>query len=378
MLGRVAAVAAWLTDTSSAECCEALLPMAGCPLAEQLRHASVCCKRWLARLRPGLALDEPATRGAVLLLTFLADSPLSLRALLARGNSILKLPCESAWEEPLAGPAVGLAATAQDVWAHCLGPERAEDACVVGLLNELRPQRVLDWGAGCGHFAQAAAAAGAHVDAIEIDPVKQCFLRMRARSRRGEAEIHVVERPQGPYDMLLAINVLDHLQRPDLALPGVLSAMAPRSNVLVVAAFAADGWHCCNPELAVACASTLNQQFRLADRWFERAPYLNHWQRGYAIATPKMAAACLAASTRIDRESSNEGRILVRSPRFFARACELSIEGARLAAALNGRRTIVDLADAFQLEVATVKDFVDELGACGLLVDASLARPARL
>ncbi len=73
--------------------------------------------------------------------------------------------------------------------------------------------RVLDYGAGDGQLAIAVAADGADVDAFEPTPSQ--FEQLRATLQGGTFAVTPLADPsliQGPYDLLMCINVLDHVE----------------------------------------------------------------------------------------------------------------------------------------------------------------------
>lgn len=305
------------------------------------------------------ACGSAAVEGAVMLMAFLADPPLVLLRQWEEPEAD-GAGCARAWDEPMAGAHDGLRNLVQDIWEHCLGPEATEDDCIVSIAGECGPRCGLDFGAGAGHFASALARAGCHVDAIETDPVKRLFLERRARDTAWDGSVRVVSHPHSAYGLVLAINVLDHIEEPLPVLEDLIGRMGDDARLLVCASFPADGWHRGIDAAVHNCGEALVSRLSLRNEYFERAPLLQVWsKRAMQRDVPSITPQLRAHSHRV--AVTEEGGTILGSPLFFARAMVLSKEGARLASAMDGSRNVSELAAGFGLDELTIQDFAEQL-----------------
>lgn len=211
---------------------------------------------------PALAKDPDASvaaQGADLLINFLAKLPEHL----IRSISDIKqfaAPSSRAWHEPLMDRYVGLCCVVHDIWAHLLGPESKDDANIVQLLLESPARRAIDFGAGAGHFAHELALHGVEVDAIEVDAMKQAFLSFRARHAGLEHLIRLGPRTV-EYDLGLAIDVLDHMERPAEAVHLLATHLSAGGRLITLAAFPDDGWHQSDDVAIDHCGEALWKHF---------------------------------------------------------------------------------------------------------------------
>lgn len=98
-----------------------------------------------------------------------------------------------------------------------------------------RDARILDVGCGAGLFFDALEAFG-RVEGIESDPIAV------ERSGRWRDRIHLGDLatfgPDGAYDLILMLDVLEHLQRPEVVLRQSVELLAPGgAMVITVPAF---------------------------------------------------------------------------------------------------------------------------------------------
>ena len=102
--------------------------------------------------------------------------------------------------------------------------------------------RVLDVGCGDGGAAIALAAAGAQVEAIELDPRRLEGAREESARRGVPAHFQVaditraetLDRVQGPFELILFRDVLEHIPDRDAALRESRARLAPEGAVVVI------------------------------------------------------------------------------------------------------------------------------------------------
>lgn len=89
--------------------------------------------------------------------------------------------------------------------------------CPFALAAETAGKTVLDFGAGIGGFAIAAARAGAKVTAVEISPVLREFMEWRAKKYGVEIDIYETldDVPAGQFDAVFCWHVYEHLPYPE-------------------------------------------------------------------------------------------------------------------------------------------------------------------
>jgi 2-polyprenyl-3-methyl-5-hydroxy-6-metoxy-1,4-benzoquinol methylase len=90
--------------------------------------------------------------------------------------------------------------------------------------------RILDIGCGAGLFFDALEPYG-HVEGIESDPVAvEQSGRWRERIHWGEMDTFV---SNGPFDLVLLLDVLEHVKHPDALLRRAAGLLAPQGQLLV-------------------------------------------------------------------------------------------------------------------------------------------------
>lgn len=90
--------------------------------------------------------------------------------------------------------------------------------------------RILDVGCGAGLFFDALESFG-HVEGIESDRIAvEQSGRWRARIHLGELE---TLRTDGAYDLVLLLDVIEHVQRPETLLRASAQLLAPRGAMLI-------------------------------------------------------------------------------------------------------------------------------------------------
>lgn len=95
-------------------------------------------------------------------------------------------------------------------WGFCWGSGLALARYILNNPQELAGKRVIDFGAGSGVVAVAAAKVGAEVIACDIDPVSQLACRENAQLNDVEYEVadDLIALPEKGADLLIAADVL--------------------------------------------------------------------------------------------------------------------------------------------------------------------------
>jgi SAM-dependent methyltransferase len=266
-------------------------------------------------------------------------------------------PIERAWIEPITNAYVSLCATVHDVWVHLSGPEARDDAAILSEIIRSRPRRVLDFGAGAGHFAIALARRSIAVDAVEIDPVKRRFLAVRSdlAGVRDRIAIAPLEAMPEQYEMVLAVNVLDHLARPADVLHDLSRRVSSCGRLVLQAEFPEDGWHQSDAEQVERCGRMIWRNFYPLPqseppvRWLE---VLSRKAREFdgerALLKPQLHPST-AFRSYPGEDRPSEWVLLTFS--FYARPCVLSDAATQLCARFDGTRTIVAAANECDIEL---------------------------
>ncbi len=174
-----------------------------------------------------------------------------------------------------------------------------------------QPQRVADIGGGGGTLARAIAAAcpQARVEIVEPHPHPAL-----ARRLAGEARLAYVHALQGPYDVMLATDVFEHVPDPVGMLAEVLAHLKPGGTLLVANCF----WP------VIACH--LPQTFHLRHSWdtvceamgLQRGPRLAHGRAWRMPATGLDPAAALVRARAVEARSQALFGRIERLPRPLA------------------------------------------------------------
>jgi SAM-dependent methyltransferase len=143
---------------------------------------------------------------------------------------------ESAWYER---EDVGMAYVGDLAQWHLRG-----GGAPLGLAAELAGKHVLDFGAGIGTFALAAARAGAEVTAFEPNPTLREFMRWRARKHEitnfATSELTF---PLWRFDAIVCWHVFEHLPGPEWALASILDMLRPGGLLISQSDFRCDDGH---------------------------------------------------------------------------------------------------------------------------------------
>ena len=102
---------------------------------------------------------------------------------------------------------------------------------LAGLADGAPPRRILDVGCGAGLFFDALERFG-HVEGIESDAaLVQQSGRWRKRIRTGELDESF--HPAEPFDMILMLDVLEHVRNPEQMLGFAARTLAPGGRILI-------------------------------------------------------------------------------------------------------------------------------------------------
>lgn len=322
-----------------------------------LDFAMSYCQALLPHLSDG---TDVAGDGVSALFAFLANLPRQWADAIGATKSFPE-QVKNAWSEPAAGAYVSLCATVHDVWAHVHGPEAEEDSLIAADLTRAGSRTALDFGAGAGHFAIVMARQGIDVDVVEVDEVKLAFLLYRAE-RLGLASRVSCQRTCEHYDLVVALNVLDHLQRPAEALASLIDKMSDRGRLFLAAEFPSDDWHQSEQEKVESCATMVWQQLQPAPGHPPRVPWYDVLIRRQRLAdspAPNLYPCLHPAAELLPGQEPIERVLAAR--RFYVRPCRLNEDAAELLTHLDGSRTASDLADELQLELAELFAFCEFL-----------------
>jgi SAM-dependent methyltransferase len=332
--------------------------------ADMLDFAQALCRIACEKL-PDEAARTAAQMGADLLVRFIAELPDDL------ARSLRQVPdfapaAERAWLEPSVDPFVALGCTVQDVWAHLLGPESSEDDAIAAAICWHAPGTVYDLGCGAGHFAHVLAALGVAVDGHEIDPVKRAFFEYRA-SESGLAQRMRLGRRRDTYDMVLALNVLDHLSDPESALDTLVQAVRRGGNLCTLAAFPADGWHQSDPDIVSSCGRSLWNDFTLTDCPSGNVAWMDCWARRSA-PLPELA---LGSRPRVNpgstfhREAAD--RVVLHANRFYSQQLLLDGDTTDICNLFDGGVSVRDVALRCEVDPEELLDLCRHLQGAGHL-----------
>lgn len=116
--------------------------------------------------------------------------------------------------------------------------ERVEIGVVLGLAGQLAGKRVLDVGTGDGTYALEAAARGAIVTGIDLEPTMLAAARARASERglsasfeTGRAE--ALPFPDGTFDVVLAVTVLCLVSDARIVAREMVRVLAPGGRLVI-------------------------------------------------------------------------------------------------------------------------------------------------
>ncbi|WP_374674261.1 class I SAM-dependent methyltransferase [Ideonella sp.] len=340
-------------------------PGPGCPPADVLDMAQALCQGAATFLRDDAR--TVAQKGADALIRFVAGLPAHLADAVRRVPAQTSPACK-AWIEPQLNAYVSLGCTVNEVWAHLIGPESGVDDGVARALLWHGPRTVLDFGCGGGHFAQLMAEAGAEVDGLDIDPVKIAFFQFRSRLYSLQSRMRV-GRQRETYDMVMALNVLDHLQDPRPALDLFRSCLPPSHVLCTVAAFPHDGWHQSQRELVVDCGQRLWQDFTLSAIDEGLPPWMDCWvRRPLGQPAPSLDPATVP---RLNPGSTlhhgDAGGATLYANRFYSQPLLLDPDSAATCLHFDGQQSVAQIAQRAEVDVEDLLCLCETLMTTGHL-----------
>lgn len=157
-----------------------------------------------------------------------------------------------------------LAALIEDVWEHCTSDTlQARDSYYLETIKSLPVNRIYDFGGGAGRFALELACHGLQVHYADTNTVKRRFLRY-CRDKLALNLLSTQGSPANRFDLILAIDVLDHLPDPAHHLGLLRKRLRDGGFLLFDASFNDDGWHMGGKNHVDLFFTQLAQMFQLA------------------------------------------------------------------------------------------------------------------
>ena len=234
-----------------------------------------------------------------------------------------------------------------DVYEHCFFADTGQaDALIKKAALRHRPRRAVDVGAGAGYFTFYLVELGCHVTALELNPVKQDFLRFRAETRGVTARVGFGV--DGRYDAVFAVNVFDHLADASELVGQIEGWLEPSGLLFYQAQFPDDGYHTSDPAVIARVEAALARSFDMIET--SQAPGIGFEVLRRRVAPrgehPPLSAdpssrPALHPAVGIDWVSPDE--CVAHSPIFYMRPVRLPRRAADLLPLLDGRRTLAQV-----------------------------------
>ncbi|KKL50970.1 hypothetical protein LCGC14_2300190, partial [marine sediment metagenome] len=118
---------------------------------------------------------------------------------------------------------------------------------LAGALEDVKGQRVLDFGSGIGTSALMLAMQGNTVDCVEINPELRKFTEYRmGKHLNGKRSMRFISGstlPTKTYDMVIALDIFEHLPDPLAKLLQLTAALKPGGQMLTHSDWKADELH---------------------------------------------------------------------------------------------------------------------------------------
>lgn len=308
------------------------------------------------------------------LFAFLADLPRPICRDMQRLAAFSPEPAR-AWQETRSDSFWKLAALIQDVWEHTFGPEALDDVRILTALRGLEARRALDFGSGAGYFAFRLARAGVQVTCLETNPVKRAFLRFR-RARRREGRRIRLRLSERRYDLVLAINVLDHLRNPVRAVRRIASHASVGAALVCRAAFPEDSWHAGGRSLKESVYQELLRHFHYPAqrRQNEHDVILMMRRRAQKPRQPEARGRLtvrLHPAATLAPDPANAQQFILWSPRFYTHPVIVTQEGVALVDLCRRPRTwdqIVRAASELGAPASEVQQALQQLHEAHLIL----------
>lgn len=265
------------------------------------------------------------------LFAFLQHFPPDLSAQICKVRKFPEEPLR-AWNEPHSDALTGLAALVQDVWEHTFGPEAGDDPGILSFIRHLSLRDVLDFGSGIGFFAFPLARDGVRVTCVEPNRVKRRFLRFRC-AHRPEGRNITLRFVHRQYGAILAMNVLDHVSKPECTVRMLASHTKTGGLLVCRASFPDDGWHAGGERVRQGVYQELISRYRYTDPPLDSVDETMVFKRrrGTAIPVAKRSGIRLHPAAVLAPAPGLPDLFILTARRFYVSPLLLSSQGAELA-----------------------------------------------
>lgn len=255
-------------------------------------------------------------------------------------------------------------------WWHALVRDRSALAGVGALEAALehRARTVMDFGSGIGSLGILLARHGLEVTLAEINPALSAYARWRLARRNLTARLLDTGRgrlPEGAFDLISAVDVLEHLPDPQEALRSLAAALRPGGTLFVHLPSGKDLLH---PMHLWGGAEAFLGHLEEAGLWLERA-------EGTSFVLRRGPAPRYRLHGGLSLRRAGGGWVLL-SERPLA-ALRLGPETARLLGALGEGRTALGAAREAGLPLPRASELLEGLAGRRVLVRSGGPAPSR-